>query len=58
MKKRSNKSPDVSQVERFIDYVESQVGQKLLGQKIWLELVLILREELKCATEAGVFDEQ
>ena len=47
---------DVSQIEKFIGYVESKVGQKLLGQKIWLELILILREELKLAVEEGVFE--
>ena len=46
---------DVSQIEKFIDYVESTVGQRLLGQKIWLELIMILREELKLAVEEGVF---
>lgn len=56
MTKWGNKNnTDVSQIEKFIDYVESKVGQRLLGQKIWLELIMILREELKLAVEEGVF---
>ena len=47
---------DVTQVEKFIDYVETKVGQKLLGRKIWLELIMVLREELKQAVEEGIFD--
>jgi len=44
-------------VSKLIDYIESKVGQKLLGQTMWLELILILREELKLAVEEGVFEE-
>lgn len=48
--------PDVTQVEKFLEYLHGRVGVKLRTERFWLETLWVLEEELKLAIKEGVFD--